>query len=225
LSHFRIPPNLHSQTAPGPLCPFYDHSIGSRDGRIARYTDSQACVHCVSALTEGRLSLDVHQIHQQYRARFLEFWSFVDIQEPTDCWNWQGTRHPKTDTSYYSMRRHWGPGHQYSAARVAVWFTWGDIGRLEVKHACGNRHCCNPLHIRVVGVPHFFRGRGFQQIDLEYSTVKLRAHTHDFINSLARQKPRRYERLREINAPWMDDLLTSPDLVTGADEEPAENGS
>ena len=98
---------------------------------------THACVRCVSALTEGRLSLDVHRIHRSHRRRFLEFWSFVEIREPDECWPWHGPKHSANNSTYFSYPRHWGKGRQYSAPRVAFWLTWGDIGRLPIKHTCG----------------------------------------------------------------------------------------
>ena len=62
MARWALPPDLHQRTVGGPLCYFRDHNLGSRDGRIPRYDDSHACVRCVSALMEGRLSLDVHRI-------------------------------------------------------------------------------------------------------------------------------------------------------------------
>ena len=62
MAQWALPPDLHTKIESGPICFFHEHSIGSRDGQIPRYSDSHACVRCVSALTEGRLSLDVHKI-------------------------------------------------------------------------------------------------------------------------------------------------------------------
>ena len=81
MAQWPIPPNLHSKIEGGPVCFCKDHSIGSKDGRIPRYSDSHACVRCISSLTEGRLSLDIHEIEKKHRRRFLEFWSFLFFME------------------------------------------------------------------------------------------------------------------------------------------------
>ena len=73
MAQWPLPPNLHSEIAGGPVCFHADHSIGSKDGLVPRYTDSHACVKCISALTEGRLYLDVHKIEIKYLLRFLEY--------------------------------------------------------------------------------------------------------------------------------------------------------
>lgn len=209
MGHWQLPPNLHSQIEGGPICPFADHSLGSRDGRIPRYTDSHACVRCVSSLTEGLLSLDVHRIHKSFRRRFLEFWSFVDIDDPEECWEWRGLIHSRHGTSYFSFPRFWTSNQQWSAPRVAAWLTWGDIGRLPVKTVCGNPNCCNPLHIRVRGVPHYFHNRHIQAIDLEFNSHKLINETQSFLLTTRDRDPKRFEKLEKSNKLWIESRLNS----------------
>ena len=36
---------------------------------------------------------------------------------------------------------------QHHPQRVAMWFTWGDLGYTGVKSTCGNKYCCNPFHL------------------------------------------------------------------------------
>lgn len=209
MAQWLIPPNLHSEIEGGPLCPFHEHALGVKDGRIPRYTDSHACVRCVSALTEGRLSLDVHRIHKTWRRRFLEFWSFVDIADQDECWEWRGKKHPRSDSTFFVIPRFWGTGRQYGAARVATWFTWGDIGRLPIKHTCGNNSCCNPLHIRVRGVPHYFLNRHLQALDLEFNSHKLLSETQVFLETTRDRDPKRFENITKTNRLWIEARLNS----------------
>lgn len=203
MARWPLPPDLHSEIIGGPLCYFHEHSIGSKDGRIPRYVDSHACVRCISSLTEGRLTLDVHKIHRKHRRRFLEFWSFVEIGEPDECWEWRGAMHTCSNSTIFRIPRHWHRTHQFAAPRVAVWFTWGDIGRLPIKHLCGNHHCCNPLHIRVQGVPHYYYNRRLQTIDLEFSTHKLSHETSLFLQTTKDRDPKRFRKLEETNRLWI----------------------
>ena len=198
MSQWAIPPKLHSKTEGGPICFHCEHSIGSKDGLIPRYTDSHACVRCISSLTEGRLALDVHKIEKKYRRRFLEFWSFVEIRGPEECWPWRGKFHSRSNSSYFAMPRHWGSGRQYSAPRVAAWFTWGDIGRLPIKAVCGDNNCCNPLHLRVKGVPHFFHNRHLQTVDLEFSSNKLTHETQLFLETTHDKDPKRFKQVSGV---------------------------
>ena len=204
MSQWAIPPKLHSKTEGGPICFHCEHSIGSKDGLIPRYTDSHACVRCISSLTEGRLSLDVHKIEKKYRRRFLEFLSFVEIRGPEECWPWRGKFHSRSNSSYFPMPRHWGSG-----PRVAAWFTWGDIGRLPIKAVCGDNNCCNPLHLRVKGVPHFFHNRHLQTVDLEFSSNKLTHETQLFLETTHDKDPKRFKKIQAANRMWIDFRLAA----------------
>ncbi len=204
MARWALPPDLHQRTVGGPLCYFRDHNLGSRDGRIPRYDDSHACVRCVSALMEGRLSLDVHRIEAKHRRRFLEFWSFVEIDSPDQCWPWRGRFHTRCSSGYFSIPRHWGPGRAYSAQRVATWFSWGDVGRLPIKHSCGNNSCCNPLHLRVQGVTHFYHNRKLQLLDLEYNSRKLHHETDQFLQATQDLDPHRFAELERHNRAWIE---------------------
>ena len=203
MAQWPIPSDLHARITSGPLCPVLDHSHGSIDGQIPRYDDSHACVRCIAGLTEGRLDLSIKRIHPQFRRRFLEFWSLVEITSPTDCWSWQGPTHTKTKTTYFPFPRFWGKGRNYAAPRVATWLTWGDVGRLPIKHVCGNRFCCNPLHLRVAGVQHFYCNKHLASIDLVSSCMRLNDATQEFIEIIRDQAPGRYRRLEKMSTDWI----------------------
>lgn len=207
---------LHKEVTMGPLCPFSAHSIGSRDGNIPRYSDSQACVRCIAALTEGRVSLDVHRIHRSWRRRFLEFWTFVEIGDPKECWEWHGaTVRGNPNATRHAMKRHWITGTStpsFSAPRIAAWLSWGDFGRLPIEHTCQNPSCCNPLHIRVVGVPHFHHNRKLDVIDLRFNALKLQNETLSFAQLTRARQPLRFKRLERINQGWLDYVLRDSDL-------------
>lgn len=201
MGQWQIPPDLHTHISGGPICFHRDHAIGCRDGRIPRYSDSHACVKCISALTEGRFSLDVHQIHKKHRKTFLTFWSLVDIREPDECWEWQG-KNTKGST-FFGISRHWTSGRQFSAQRVAFWLTHGDVGRLPIKSICGNKSCCNPLHLRARGVPHFFHRRHLSNINLEFNSRKLVGETNLFLQTSKDRDPQGFRKLQETNELWI----------------------
>jgi len=209
MARWAIPPDLHSEIIGGPLCFFHEHSIGSRDGRVPRYSDSHACVRCISSLTEGRLTLDVHKIHRKHRRRFLEFWSLVEVNDPEECWPWHGSLHTRANSSYFPIPRHWHRTRQFAAPRVATWFTWGDIGRLPIKSVCGDHNCCNPLHIRVQGVPHYYHNRRLKTIDLEFSTHKLNQETLLFLRTTQERDPKRFTQLQKSSKVWLDFRMNS----------------
>lgn len=215
-----LPPNLHSEIEGGPICFFHEHAIGSRDGRIPRYSDSYACVRCVSALTEGRLTLDIHKIARKHRRKFLEFWSLVDIRSPDECWEWRGTKRRGWSSGHFHVARHWSRANTHAAQRVAVWYTWGDIGRLPIMPICKNVNCCNPLHLRVKGVPHFYHQRRLQLVDLEFNSMKLLRQTREFLEASQNRTPRQFEKLASQNEVWIEQRMFGEELDEDLDEEP-----
>lgn len=223
MAKWTLPPNLHSEIEGGPICFFHEHSIGSKDGRIPRYSDSYACVRCVSALTEGRLALDIHKITRKHRRKFLEFWSLVDIRGPDECWLWQGNKRRGWGSGHFHVARHWSRSNTHSAQRVAVWYTWGDIGRLPVHPICGNVNCCNPLHLRVKGVPHFYHQRKLQLMDLEFNSMKLLRQTQEFLEASMAMTPERFEKLSRQNETWIEQRLVGDDDDDESADEPGND--
>ena len=127
----------------GELCLFTGHSLGRFSTHSMRYDSHQACVRCVSSAREGMLSFDIDRLLKKYRNKALKFWSQVDIGQPDECWNWNGIVNPRTKQPQFAWRR---PGistsTQHHPQRVAMWFTWGDLGFTGVKTTCGNKYCC-----------------------------------------------------------------------------------
>lgn len=209
---WNLPPNLHSEVEGGPICFFHEHGIGSKDGRIPRFSDSCACVRCIAALTEGRLTLDIHKITRKHRRKFLEFWSLVDIRTPDECWEWQGVKRKGWASGHFHIARHWSRSNTHAAQRVATWYTWGDVGKLPIMPICKNVNCCNPLHLRVKGVAHFYHQRKLQVIDLEFNSMKLLRQTQEFLEASMARTPGRFERLATQNEAWIEQRMLGDEL-------------
>lgn len=169
------PFHIHTALIQAP-CLHAAHNQGLQDQRILRYTDTKACLQCVAALARPRLQLDVHLIEPAFRSRFLNFWSQVGMAGPRACWPWEGYRGKDGRAQFAwirsnidsTRRNHWSP------SRVAFWFSWGDIGTLAYRHTCSNPHCCNPLHLRALRVPHHPWAHRLDALDLALSSHKLR---------------------------------------------------
>ena len=132
----------------GELCIYTGHSLGRFSSHSMRYDSHQACVRCVASAREGRISFDVDRMLKRERRRALKFWSQVEISSPDECWNWAGCVNKRTKQPQFAWRRHGiSSSTQHHPQRVAMWYTWGDLGFTGVKTTCGNKYCCNPFHL------------------------------------------------------------------------------
>ena len=132
----------------GELCIYTGHSLGRFSSHSMRYDSHQACVRCVASAREGRISFDIDRMLKRERRRALKFWSQVDIGQPDECWNWEGCINKRTLQPQFAWRRHGiSSSTQHHPQRVAMWYTWGDLGFTGVKTTCGNKYCCNPFHL------------------------------------------------------------------------------
>ena len=139
---------LSNTAEEGELCLYAGHSVGRFSSTSMRFDSHQACVRCVAAAREGRLSFDIDRLLKKEQKRALKFWSQVEIGSPDECWNWKGCINKRTEQPQFAWRRHGiSSSTQHHPQRVAMWFTWGDLGFTGVKTTCGNKYCCNPFHI------------------------------------------------------------------------------
>ena len=114
--------NMSNTAEEGALCRYSGHSIGRFSSSSMRYDSHQACVRCVAAAREGRMSFNIDRLLKKERKRALKFWSKVDIGQPDDCWEWLGYRCKTNGMPQFPWRR---PGistsTQHHPQRVAMW--------------------------------------------------------------------------------------------------------
>ena len=140
--------NLSNTAEEGELCIYSGHGISKFSAHSMRYDSHQACTRCVAGAREGRLSFDINRLMKKQRIKALKFWSQVEIGDPDQCWNWTGCINKRTKQPQFAWRRHGiSSSTQHHPQRVAMWFTWGDLGYTGVKTTCGNKYCCNPFHL------------------------------------------------------------------------------
>jgi hypothetical protein len=205
-------PTFHTEVVSGPPCLFSRHSQSSLDLSSPRYADTDACVQCVNDLIRPGLSLDVNDILPAYRLHYLEFWSMVDVRGPDECWPHQSRRLDKSS-------RHWAKTTRLptwllrtaqtriAPYRLATWFSWGDIGYLDVTPVCGDKTCCNPLHLRVKGVPHFHHAATLNRIDLQLRAERRQGEVAYFLEQARRERGLTFERIRQVDPERIDRLL------------------
>lgn len=162
----------------GELCIYTGHSMGRFSDSSMRYDSHQACTRCVAGAREGRISFNIDTMLKKNRKKALKFWSQVDIGGPDDCWNWNGCINSRTKQPQFAWRRHrLSSSTQHHPQRVAMWFSWGDLGYTGVKTTCGNRYCCNPFHLIPQNVGVFVDDTTYQEsfdMAIEIHTLKQR---------------------------------------------------
>ena len=64
---------LSNTAEEGELCLYAGHSVGRFSSTSMRFDSHQACVRCVAAAREGRLSLDIDRLLKKEQKRALKF--------------------------------------------------------------------------------------------------------------------------------------------------------
>ena len=167
----------------GQLCIYSGHGIGRYSDSSMRYDSHQACVRCVAAAREGRIGFDIDRLRKPIRQKALKFWSQVEIRDLDSCWEWQGYVHEKSGNPAFAWKRakiSSSPVHH--PQRVAMWLSYGDLGYTSVRTTCGNRYCCNPLHLIPRGIGVFVdQDAHMGNFDLLCQLQTLKAQVQEFV--------------------------------------------
>ncbi len=199
----------------GELCIYTGHSLGQFSSHSMRYDSHQACVRCVASAREGRISFDVDRMLKRERRRALKFWSQVEIGQPDECWNWAGCINNRTKQPQFAWRRHGiSSSTQHHPQRVAMWYTWGDLGFTGVKSTCGNKYCCNPFHLIPQRVGVFVDHDSYlESFELACQLHTLKQQVAEFVMEEALK-----QEARALEQELIDeraDLLFDPDTSYG----------
>tara|TARA_B100001778_G_scaffold219961_1_gene182329 strand:- start:720 stop:1535 length:816 start_codon:yes stop_codon:yes gene_type:complete len=193
---------LSNTAEEGELCIYSGHSLGRFSSHSMRYDSHQACVRCVAAAREGRMSLDIDRLVKKYRQRALKFWSQVDIRSPDECWNWNGCINKRTSQPQFAWRRHGiASSTQHHPQRVAMWFSWGDLGFAGVKTTCGNKYCCNPFHLIPQNVGVFVDDESYiDSFELAIQIQTLKQQVQEYMIEEAMKQQERIDEAAGIDA-------------------------
>ena len=115
-------------------------------GHVIRDKQEHWCYHCCVQLMQNICGLDINYIHPDYRGKLQAILSKVKVGEPDQCWEWQGKTsyvHMPSYRSAWALQR----ADKVQAAKAVYTAFWGDIGTYRVDRICGNKKCCNPLHL------------------------------------------------------------------------------
>jgi hypothetical protein len=116
------------------------------------------------------------------------FYSNLDFDCPSDCWEWTAGRNSKGYGQCYFQ------GKQQLTHRVAYQIKNGPIpDNMMVIHSCDNRACCNPDHLRL----------GTNQDNMNDMKERGRSHLHGakgILNPIAKLDDSAVLSIREIYA-------------------------
>ncbi len=206
---------LSNTAEEGELCLYTGHSLGRFSTHSMRYDSHQACTRCVASAREGRMSFDIDRLLKKHRKRALKFWSQVDIGAPDDCWEWNGCINKRTKQPQFSWRRHGiASSTQHHPQRVAMWFTWGDLGYTGVKTTCGNKYCCNPFHLIPQNVGVFVDHDSYlESFEIACELHTLKQQIAEYVLEEALKEQDKLDATAELNA--REDLMLNPDTRFG----------
>lgn len=201
---------LSNTAEEGELCLYSGHAIGRFSSHSMRYDSHQACTRCVAGAREGRLSLDIHALMKKHRKRALKFWSQVNITEPDACWDWGGCINKRTGQPQFSWRRHGiSSSTQHHPQRVAMWFSWGDLGFTGVKTTCGNKLCCNPFHLIPQKIGVFVEHDSYLdsfELACQLQTLKQQVSEYVIEEAIKEQQ----QMAQEAESQLRDELMLNP---------------
>ena len=199
----------------GELCLYAGHSMGRFSTHSMRYDSHQACVRCIASAREGRLSFDINRLLKKNRIKALKFWSQVDMGSPEECWDWKGTINSRTLQPQFAWRRHGiSTSTQHHPQRVAMWFSWGDLGFTGVKTTCGNKYCCNPFHLipQNVGV-YVDQDSYLESFELACQLHELKQQVQEYMVEEALKEQAKMDQSGEIDA--RTNLILDPSTEFG----------
>ena len=202
---------LSNTAEEGALCIYAGHSIGRFSSSSMRYDSHQACVRCVASAREGRMSFDITKLLKKEQKRALKFWSKVDIGDPDECWEWQGYKCKSNGMPQFPWRR---PGisssTQHHPQRVAMWYTWGDLGFTGVKSTCGNKYCCNPFHLIPQNIGVFVDSESYlESFELACELHTLKQQVSEYVIEEAMKEQQKLIEATELDA--RANLIFDPD--------------
>lgn len=167
----------------GEPCLYHHHSTKSGRARCWRSAETHACLECEQEMREGKLHIGFDDLAERHHLTAIRFWRLVSIESWDECWPWQGNRDdPRLLFAWKrpDLRNLW----RFHPILVAMWLTYGDVGRVGSISLCGNRRCCNPLHNRPLNLSDDLASVAY---DLESLQDPLESFKQELIRRLSPQ--------------------------------------
>ncbi len=87
---------------------------------------------------------------KQHRPLLIRFMTFVEVDQETKCWNWEGHCTPSKDSG--NLYGSFSPnGKKLRASRWSYEYFRGQIPEdYQIHHTCRNTKCVNPFHLEAL---------------------------------------------------------------------------
>lgn len=104
------------------------------------------CYYCVQKIWKNNCGIDVNFLNYNYKHKLIKLWNRIEIGAIDECWYIKG---PKKRICLPSYRSGYSKqlSENTSIHKATYISAWGDVGSCFVTHACGNKHCVNPVHL------------------------------------------------------------------------------
>jgi len=144
-------------------------------GHTIRDQDHHWCYECVRKIMSNVCGFDVNYLHPEYKVKYASIWKRVPVGFPQDCWlmNVDGNRTPSrvclpSYRSGYSKQK----SENVNIHKAIYQCAWGDVGSLQVTRLCGDKRCCNPLHL-VSSWNRNLPPKSISPLEIEFKAEKL----------------------------------------------------
>lgn len=157
----------------GEPCLYHSHSTASGQGRCWRNVVTHGCLECEQEIRDGKLGFTLDRLSKCNTSLALAFWKRVSIESLDECWPWNGKTGQKRLHHLWrrpKLRNVWS----FHPSLIAIWLTYGDVGRGGTISRCQNRGCCNPLHNIPIILGEAFNESAYSRDRLEKELTSLR---------------------------------------------------
>lgn len=119
-------------------------------GHVIRDAAKHWCYHCAQKISSNVCGFDVNYLHHDYKVKYASLWKRMPVGFPQDCWLMnQGENKTPARVCLPSYRSGYSKqkSENVNIHKAIYQCAWGDVGSLQVTRLCGDKRCCNPLHL------------------------------------------------------------------------------
>ena len=194
----------------GEPCLYHSHSTETGQARCWRNSVTHGCLECEQEIRDGNLGFALDRLAKSNHTHALAFWRKVSIESLDECWPWNGKKGQKRLHHFWrrpQLRNVWS----FHPSLIAIWLTYGDVGRGGTISRCQNRGCCNPLHNIPISLGDAFDESQYSRdrLETELDSLKYLVNTKNapkhLLSNLSDAEVLKIGPLEKINKSIMTD--------------------